>query len=170
MHNQLRNSLVISALAICGVVAGNSGAIAAPVDSADIPFNGTMTNMCAFGTPTAGTLGDITSPTQDYLESYSGTGATDASINLSCNGDAQLAITDIQEVSVPSGMTSSAKYISVWDSNGGWTYFDTTGWNIPSLITGPSNQNLNVQMRVSYTTAVKPGSYQYTTKLTATPQ
>ncbi|MBW4623424.1 MAG: hypothetical protein KME17_29215 [Cyanosarcina radialis HA8281-LM2] len=169
MHNKLRNSLVISALAICGVVAGNSGAMAAPVDSAPIPFEGTVTNMCAFGTPTAGAFGDISSPDQNYIVSVEGSGFQAAYIRLTCNGDAGVEVSDFQEVSKPTGMNLDGAAVSVESSYGG-SYWDTFDGSGNHTVTGPFDENLIVNMGIGYTTPVKPGVYSYTTKLTATPQ
>ncbi len=166
---------MVAALAICGVVAGNSAVMAAPVDSNDIPFNGTMSNMCAFGAPAGGTLGDIDDPTQYYIGSYYGSGAAPASINLTCNGDAQLAVSDFQTVSVPSGMsvdTNSGWWV-VWASTSSEDYtsrFSDGSTSAPVSLTGIVNEDITVDMEVPFATAMKPGLYQFTTKLTATPQ
>ncbi len=167
---------MVSALAICGVVAGNSAALAAPVDSPDIPFSGTITNMCTFGAPNAGTIGDVNGPGDTIIASYRGNGGTTASVNLACNGNAQVAVSDFQQVSVPTGMTLNTANSGWWliranDGNGQFVYRRMSGSTDGSMtLTGPFSQNINVDIDLTYTTAVKPGTYSYTTKLTATPQ
>jgi hypothetical protein len=180
MKNKLRNSLTISVLAICGVIASYSGAQAIQLpeegdnSSPDIEFSGDVTNMCAFGTPSTGTFGDT--PTPDTKEIWAASGmdgaaplGVPATINLACNGNADLAVSEVNEVSIPAGMTSS-EIIGGAQTTRGISFGSSEGSGEPQNLTGPFNEDVLVGMLVEYTTAVKPGAYKYTTKLTATPQ
>jgi hypothetical protein len=176
MNSKLRNSLIVSVIAISGVVASQAAVKAesgVAVNSPDIEFNGTVTNKCVFGTPTNGVFGDITSPTQNEILSSKGPGYKSGGIRLTCNGNVQVVVSEFKQVTTVSGMEVKGGVVSVFNNLGTpkttnltWTGVKST----PISLTGPINQNLIVNMRLTYKSAVKPGTYLYTTKVTATPQ
>jgi hypothetical protein len=176
MSSKLRNSLIVSVIAISGVVASQVAVKAesgVAVNSPDIEFNGTVTNKCVFGTPTNGVLGDITSPTQTEIISSKGPGFKSAGIRLTCNGNVQLAVSEFKQVNAVSGMEVKSGVVSVFTAAGTPKTTNMTWAGVkvaPISLTGPVDRNLIVNMRVVYKSAVKPGTYLYTTKLTATPQ
>ncbi|MBW4623426.1 MAG: hypothetical protein KME17_29225 [Cyanosarcina radialis HA8281-LM2] len=170
MKTNLRNSLLLSAFTICGIAAGASSVMAAPVESTAIPFNGTVTSICAFGSPNGGTLGDISAPTDDFIASDVGTGATSGSITLSCNGNASLRISNFTVVSQPSGMTIAPNSFVVFaNAQGKSLSYRINGVANSQTLTNPMNENVNVNVNLQFTSPVKPGNYSYSTKLTATP-
>jgi hypothetical protein len=155
MNNKLRNSLVVSAIAICGLVVGQAGVKAEPVTSSDIEFSGTISNMCTWGTPTAGVLADITSPTQTSLET-----STPAQIKLSCNGDVVVdADLDSEDFAASNGN------MELEDVELTSELLDNEG-----LLTGPIDNTYDVSAKLNFTGTVQPGTYTYKIKFTATPQ
>ncbi|MBW4623419.1 MAG: hypothetical protein KME17_29190 [Cyanosarcina radialis HA8281-LM2] len=174
MNDRLCNCLTVSAVALCSAWFTAPSAIAAPLDSVPISFNGTVSNMCVFGSPSGGTFGNISEPTQNYIRSDRGLGFGDATINLSCNGDVQVVASEVREVTTRTGMALNKAYnwpiVTASANNKSTSRYSNETVSNTMFLNGPVNQNITVNMNLLYSTAVKPGTYSYTTRLTATAQ
>jgi di/tripeptidase len=134
---------MVATVAIGGVLAANAEAMADSVTSAAIEFNGTISNTCAVS------------------QSFG-----DASINLTCNGDTQVAVTNFQDVIQPTGIALNKAY--KWNEKN----IDLSNQvsNSIMLLSGPVDQKITVKIDRVNNNALKSGAYQHTSQLTVTVQ
>jgi hypothetical protein len=134
---------MVFAIAIGGVLAANSGAVADSVSSPAIEFNGAISNTCALS------------------QSFS-----DASINLTCNGDTQVAVTNFQDLTQSPGIAlNKNNKLNVKNIQPINPIFHSI-----MLLSGPVNQNITVDVKALNSNVVKPIQYNNITKLTVTVQ
>lgn len=169
--------LALSVLAF----APNVGAAPVPVDQI-VPFSGTIDGVCSFSNTTPGVLAKT--GTKQAVEGTTGVPGgfgvgTAGATTVNCTSGGSLATSVPTVVSVPSAFAPAVLQSVVSDgtnhtsANSGGN-FDTGIWNKPTtpLTLGVgTNVNLKVGMiaGTNATGAVPTGTYEYTVKLTATP-
>lgn len=175
MKNLLQKIILASTIAVSGVSVLAGSALAQATTSAPIPFNGNVPNTCTFGTPVAGTL----NPNSGSRFTTDASSPNAASITLTCLGGAEVAINDLTTVSTPAGAPALANTGSGWwfvqaQTSGSTIYLNGTEITAgtPSevaTLTGAVNETITLGMDLLYVAPLVPGTYQYTTTLTATP-
>ncbi|MDB9495045.1 hypothetical protein PN441_07690 [Spirulina major CS-329] len=153
-----RRFALVTGLAVLGAI---TFAPKASAQTADVPFNGSVTSTCTFGTPAAGT---VTATGDTFTSTASGT------VTLTCNSAAStLAIAAPTQVSGPA-LTATAVTSEVTGTafNGGTAITNVS----PATAAGAilTNDPLVVDMTWKHSANIPGGTYKFNVQLTATPQ
>ncbi|BAZ37200.1 hypothetical protein NIES4101_31210 [Calothrix sp. NIES-4101] len=156
----LRRSLLVSAVLLVSSFgfANSAKAAPGPAEPATVEFSFSSGNTCTWGTPTDGILAVNT--TDDGLET-----ATDATININCNGAALLTVAAPVQVNGPETTTNNVATLSTV------AFGNTTDTGTGIVVTGAGiDEDATVSMTADTAASPQAGTYEYTVLLTATPQ
>jgi len=176
------------ALASCVALGSIAFGGKAQAQTSTVPFGGTITTVCTFGTPVPGTL--VRTGSLIAVEATTGvvgfSTGTAGSVTLNCTGAASTVTVAPPAGTAPTGFapavfqsvvqrgtnTGAADYTSanaggVFDT-GSWT---TLGSNVPLAVpVGTSTLNVGMVVGTNSTVGVLPaGTYNYNVMLTANP-
>lgn len=162
----IRRFLLASALLVTGTVVAAPSAFA---ETQNLGFNGTVSQVCVFGTTNAGSL-TVNGANSTTLKTSNPSGVA-ATSDVTCNYPAKLSIAaPVQNSNDNTPLTTATLSSSVTATGTTLGTANTTnsGSNI-ILVTGET-QNLSVGMSVDYGSKIIPAdTYNYTVTLTVAP-
>jgi len=169
----------LTALVIASTVTLAPNANASSTATGNVSFSGTVPSSCAFSNVTNGSLGSRTfmSAQNNYVLGNTNAGGTNGSFTLNCNETVTLTLT----YPTNNGSDSSTSHTldaphsntaaQIWQTNNpSANCWSPSGWNLnmtcSNFPAGPTNYT--VMMQLSFQTAPKAGTYNYSTTITAT--